>query len=178
MSTEPAVPCRTLGEYVAELVERLGSSDPGALMRLREVVGARRTRISLDGEAVEIFFGNGGLTVAPAGEGGTDGEGSADRATTLDLLDGCLEVTDALLDGWLEARGTLDDVTRMFHAIEILLDASTRSPSLQALASDYRNDPCRPIRGTGRLRTRSTPFPPDGLPDDEAAVLRRLELLP
>lgn len=177
MSTEP-VPCRTLGEYVAELVRRLGEAEPGALERLREVVGARRARITLDNEAVEVSFGAGGLHVEPAGPGTADGEGRTDRVTTLDLLDGYLEVTDALLDGWLEARGPLDDVTRMFQAIEILLDASSRVPALQELASDYRNDPCRPGRGAGRIRSRATPFPPDGLPDDEAAVLRRLKLLP
>jgi hypothetical protein len=71
-------------------------------------------------------------------------------------------------------------VTRIFQAIEILLDAAPRVPALQTLAADYRRDPGRaaPGRDDPTPRVRRTPFPPDDIPGDEAAVLRRLGLLP
>lgn len=178
MSTD-AVPCRSLGEYVAELLARLEAGEPAALARMREVVGARRARIALDAEVVEVAFTSAGWTVEPPRPGGrVDGDGGSDRAATLALLDGWLEVTDALLDGAIEARGSLEDVSRMFQAIEILLDASTRVPALQELAGDYRRDPCRAAPTHRRERPRRTPYPPDPIGEDESAVLRRLGLLP
>jgi hypothetical protein len=170
MSIEP--PCRTLAEYVEELIHRLGGADPVALERMRTVVDGRRARIVLDEEAVDVTFAADGLRVEPAGAAAADGEGTTDRATTLELLDGYLEVTDAILDGRLDVTGTVDDVERMFLAIEILLDVAARAPALQDLAADYRADPCREPR-------RAPPPPrPEPTGDSERALLDRLGLLP
>ena len=170
MSIEP--PCRTLAEYVGELVRRLGDADPAALERMRAVVDGRRARIVLDDEAVDVAFAGAELRVEPAGEGAVDGTGVTDRATTLELLDGYLEVTDAILDGRLDVTGGVDDVERMFGAIEILLDVAARAPALQDLAADYRADPCRAPR-------RSPPPPPPARSgESERALLDRLGLLP
>jgi len=67
-----------------------------------------------------------------------DGEGATSRETVVALLDGRLEVTDAILQGYLRVTGAADDVSRMFVAIEILLDVSARAPALQALAETLR----------------------------------------
>ena len=170
MSIEP--PCRTLAEYVGELIARLGAADPEALERMRAVVDGRRARIVLGDEAVDVRFAGDDLLVEPAGAAPPDGTGTTDRATTLELLDGYLEVTDAILDGRLDVTGTVDDVERMFLAIEILLDVAARAPALQDLAADYRADPCREPR-------RASP-PPLAVasPESERALLDRLGLLP
>ena len=106
MSIEP--PCRTLAEYVGELVARLGAADPAALERMRAVVDGRRARIRLDDEAVDV-----GSRARPARRAGghrrVDGKGETDRAAVLDLLDGYLEVTDAILDGRLDVTGAVDE---------------------------------------------------------------------
>jgi len=170
MSIEP--PCRSLAEYVSELIERLGAADPPALQRLRTVVDGRRARIVLDDEAVDVMFAGEKLRVEPAGSGPFDGLGVTDRATTLELLDGYLEVSEAILDGRLDVTGTVDDVERMFLAIEVLLDVAARAPALQDLAGDYRSDPCREPR-------RSPPAPiPAASADSERGLLERLDLLP
>jgi hypothetical protein len=170
MSIEP--PCRTLAEYVGELIRRLGVADPAALERMRVVVDGRRARIRLDDEAVDVTFADGELLVAEAGSAAPDGDGVTDRATTLELLDGYLEVTDAILDGRLDVSGTVDDVERMFLAVEILLDAAARAPALQDLAADYRADPCREPR-------RAPPAPAaTASAESERALLGRLGLLP
>ncbi|HEX2093435.1 MAG TPA: hypothetical protein VHG28_13605 [Longimicrobiaceae bacterium] len=180
MSPEPAAPCRTLGEYVAELVRRLGEADPIALARLSEVVGGRSARIALDAEAVRVRFAGGRLLLRRAGRRDRcDGEGAADRACTLDLLDGYTDSTSALLEGRLEARGELDALTRIFQAIEILLDGSSRTPMLQALARDYRADPCRPSPATLLPRREHlAEIYPDEANAAENALLARLDLLP
>ena len=170
MSIEP--PCRTLAEYVSELIGRFAAADPQALERLRTVVDGRRARLVLDDEAVDVRFSGDRLLVEPPGPDPPDGTGVTDRATTLALLDGYLEVTDALLDGRIDASGTVDDVERMFLAIEILLDVAARAPGLQDLAADYRADPCREPR-------RAPPAPiADTNPGSERALLDRLGLLP
>ncbi|HET7231291.1 MAG TPA: hypothetical protein VFJ16_14880 [Longimicrobium sp.] len=180
MSPEPAAPCRTLGEYVAELVRRLGEADPGALGRLREVAGARSARIALDAEGVRVRFSGARLLLRrAAARDSPDGEGWADRACTLDLLDGYTDPTSALLEGRLEARGELGDLARIFQAIEILLDASSRVPALQALGRDFRADPCRTSPATLLpRRERHAELCPDEAGVGETALLARLDLLP
>jgi hypothetical protein len=167
MSTDPA--CRTLGEYVAELVARLGSADIDALERLRRVVGARRARITLDGDAIDVGWVSGVLQIL-AGPGRVDGTGATDRQTVLEMLAGELEVHDAILDGRLHVVGKINEINRMFIAIEILLDTAARAPGLQALADDFRADPCRAPRRRAARTTSS--------PTAESELLGRLDLLP
>jgi hypothetical protein len=167
---------RTLGRYLYELVGRLGADDPAAVSRIREIVGHRRARIRLDHEVAEAWFDAAGFSVVEEATSiPIDGEGAADRRTILDILDARLEATAAVVDGDIHITGDPDNVIRMLHAIEILLDGSVRSPSLQALAEDFRRD-----RGDGTLR-RAPLRPAKAEPDpkrNEMSLLRRLDLLP
>jgi len=163
---------------VTELVRRLGQADPAALERMRETVGGHRARLRLDDEAVDVWFEPDGLRVEEPGVEPVDGEGETDRATVLDLLDGYLEVTDAILDGRLRVHGAVDEIARMFAAIEILLDGSARAPALQRLARDFRDDPAREPPEAPRRRSRRGPWHPTGPDDAELELLARLGLLP
>lgn len=128
-----------LGEYVSELIEVLGRAQPAAMSRLRQIVGSRRSRIMLDEEAVDIWLEPEGLRVQPADPfSRVDGIGATDSSTVLALLDGVVEVSDAILDGTLRVTGEARDISRMFMAIDILLDASTRVPELERLADRFR----------------------------------------
>jgi hypothetical protein len=174
-------PCRTLVEYLTALIRRLGQEEPHLLTRLRTVVGARRARIGLDDEIVEVWFDGPELKVVPGPtDVPVDGEGSTDRFTTLDILDGRLEVTDAVLEGRLRATGEVESLARIFQAIDILLDGSARNPALQELSLDYGGDPCRRGRpprpsGTGPRRVM---IDPARVAAAERDMLHRLELLP
>jgi hypothetical protein len=170
--------CLGLDEYIRLLISALGSSDPEALVRLREVVGDRSARITLDEESVDVWFEEHELVVGTAPAREVDGAGATETATVLDLMDGYVGPRDAILDGRLDAQGSVDDVDRMFVAIEILLDAAPRSRELQAVARRFRDDPCRsriehPRRQTSAVR----PYP--SMPSaPEESLLRRLGLLP
>lgn len=181
MSIDASVPHRSLGEYIEELVRRLAEGEPFGAERLRQIVAGRRARIVLDEEAVDVSWGPTGLAWMPAENGvAIDKLGVTDRATVLDVLDGYLEVTEAIDTGRLRIRGALDEATRMFLAIEVLLDAATRVPSLQRLAREFRLDtPASPPTAAGeppeRRRapeTRRDPGP------RERNLLERLDLLP
>ena len=58
---------------------------------------------------------------------------------------------------------------------ELLLDASTRVPSLPRLAGAYEEDPCRPARPPARERPGEAAALAQAT---ERAVLLRLDLLP
>lgn len=168
--------CRTLAEYIAALVERVGEGEPASYARLREIVGARSARIRLDRESVVVRFHGEELVVTESrGDEAVDGEGATDRVTTLRLLDGSLEVTEAIVQGRLDARGDVEDLSRIFQAIEVLLDASTRVPALPRLAGAYEADPCRPSRPPVRERAGEAAA---AAKVAERALLLRLDLLP
>lgn len=166
-----------LGVYIEALINTFGASNPAALARMRQVVGERRARIILDDEAVDISFGPAGLRVqTEAGESEVNGIGETDSITILALLDGYLEVADVILDGRLHVSGEPEDIIRMFVAIEILLDASPRTPALQALAARFRRER-RPRRLSIPDRRRASwyPFSSD---ESEVDLLAQLDLLP
>lgn len=169
MSTEPD--CLSLADYVRGLVEGLAAEDPLAYERLRRAVGGSRARIELDDEAVAVRFDGDALEIREDGEAPVDGTGATDRQTVLELLDGYLEVTDAIAEDRLRVRGQVDAVARMFHAIELLIDGAARGPALQDLAGAFRADPCREPR-----RPPEPPAPPG--PPAERDLLARYGLLP
>jgi hypothetical protein len=169
----------TLGNYITALVEGLRACDPEAYDRMCHVVGARSARIRLDGEAVVIYMRQGMLQVVPATEktGGIDGEGITTRATVLALLDGSLEVFDAILNESLTVFGDVDQINRMFRAIEILLDAAPRCPRLQKLSQEFVNKAGggASTSGPGLVRPNWYPF---AVLDKERELLARYDLLP
>jgi hypothetical protein len=175
-----AIPCRSLAEYIERLFSGLQAADPSAARRIRQVVGKQRARISIDAETVDVFFERGRLRVVTEAGEPVDGIGRTTRDATLDLIDGYLEVTTALLDGRLELTGSLDAITRMGVVLETLIDGATRAPGLQRLGRDFREDPCRPPRpprSFGALQ-RETPFYGDPTPAREQRLLADLDLLP
>ena len=165
----------SLGDYIVALIDALAEAQPHATLRMRQVVGERRARIVLDEEAVDVWFEPDRLRVERAGAGQVDGWGATDSATVLALLDGVLEISDAILDGYLRVTGAAQDITRFFLAVEILLDASPRVPELQKLADRFRAER-RQLRtytvpGAGRA-----PWYPFRSGKREADLLAKFEL--
>jgi len=170
-----------LGDYIRALIGVLGDEHPAALARMRAVVGGREASITLDDEAVQMAFRDGRLEVKLVSsrddrEGARANLGVTDSSTVLDLLDGYVEVPDAILDGRLQISGEPEDVVRMLVAIEILLDASPRTPALQALASRFqwarRTGKHSPAFGGGGS------WYPFSSGAGERELLARLDLLP
>jgi hypothetical protein len=94
-------------------------------------------------------------------------------------MDGNLEVSDAISSGRLDVLADVDAVAAMFAAIEILLDASSRSPELQALAREFKEQSGpEPPRGPVGDRAGGTARPAERLAATEQALLARLDLLP
>jgi hypothetical protein len=181
---DPARAAHPLAWYVAELIARLGEGDPSALDRVRTLVGTRRARIGLERDVVETWFDPHGVLVVddvtdrPVSEPdrGVDGEGSTRDAVVVALLGGRLEVTDAILDGDLEVRGSVDAVAAMFAAVDILIDCGTRLPRLRELSEWYLREHSDPAPTRSLRRRRATAWPPQLVDSDEDELLERLGL--
>jgi hypothetical protein len=95
------------------------------------------------------------------------------------ILDAGLEVTDALVDGDIDLRGSTEAVSLMIMAIDILVDAATRVPALRSLADRYRAEHEPAVAAGSRfdrgLRPR-TRWPPSFVDADEDEMLRQLGL--
>ena len=171
---------RSLGGYIQAIVTTLASHDATATTRMRRVAAGQRARIVLDNEAVELTFRGEQLRIEPAGPGPVDGAGQTDRRTVLDLLDGRLEASVAILDGLITIDGTPDAVAAMLLIIEIVLDASPRNPALQMLAREFVNDPSsgQVYVSGARSRQPSTVWYPFAHAPAENHMLARLDLLP
>jgi hypothetical protein len=166
----------SLGQYIGALIAALRQCDPDAYRRMCQVVGERTARIQLDAECVYIRMRNATLTVdSAAPRVPPDGEGETDTPTVRALLGGDLEVSEAILNGSLTVRGDIADVSRMFQAIEILLDASPRCPQLQHLSQQFTTEApcCAPAADLHSLSWY--PFP---MSREELSILTHYGLLP
>lgn len=167
MSTDTEV--RTsLATWIARLVRALDHDPSGAGARLRTVVEGSRARVALDGETVLVRMRDSELEITsddPAAA--VDGAGSTTSSTVLAVLGGELEVLAAVEDGLIHVVGTLEATTRMFLAIELLLDGSARVPALRDLAAGFAAEHS-PVPPGIRRRLGGT---------GEAALLAKLDLL-
>jgi hypothetical protein len=165
----------SLADHIDALVTSLGEAEPDALTRLRQVVGRRTALIGVDDESVAVSFDGPDLVVEPEDPGSPshvapDGAGRTDTETVLELLDGRLDVTDAVIAGRIAVAGSSEGVDSILHAIEIILDVSGRSAAVRSVAAAFRQR--APDRDPGPARWRPSPG------DAETGLLRRLDLLP
>jgi hypothetical protein len=108
---------------------------------MRNVVGPRRARIRLDAEMVDVAFDvDEQLRVEEPG-GDVSGEGGTDRDTVLDMLDGYIEVTDAIIEGRLAVSGETENVSRMFVALGFLRCKSSLGTSARTRAGRREEPP-------------------------------------
>jgi hypothetical protein len=167
MSTETSVRTSLAG-WIARLVRALDEDPHGAGARLRAVVEGSRARITLDDETVLVSMAGGELVIAPDEPAApVDGAGTTTSATVLAVLGGDLEVLAAVEEGSIHVVGSMAATTRMFAAIELLLDGSSRVPALRHLAAAFPTEhgPIPPRRSKRRRGT------------DEITLLARLGLL-
>lgn len=117
-----AAPCRTLAEYVRQLVVRLAEDEPAAFEELRRTVGARSATLGLDDETVLVHVQGGEILVHLSVSGG-DGTGWTDGNCVLDLIDG------AAVSGITTSPGQLDEVAMdAVDRREVVVPVSRRSP--------------------------------------------------
>jgi len=179
----------SFGEYVLAIVEALEVGEPTSLQRMRAVVGSQHAVLRLDKERIELWFEptTEELSVLPlpsrkrrsgkaarvpdTASTGTDvvsdlPHGGTDSATVLSLMRGQLEFSEAIVAGLIDAHGSVEQVTAISVAIEIVIDAATRVPAIVALARHFHE-----------RRASNTPSFDPLLPLSIRTVARREHLL-
>jgi hypothetical protein len=104
-----------------------------------------------------------------------EGSGTTDTTTVIALLRGDLEISEAILNQLLAIDGEIEQIHRMFLAIEILLDASPRCPPLQRITERFVAE-LRQFE-SGNLPPRANWYP-FAVGVGELDVLNRYGLLP
>lgn len=167
----------TLAEYIRELVATLRECDPRAYDRMLHIVGTRTARIQLDDQSVYVRMRDRILEVEDVSSESAppDGEGSTDTATVLALLCGDLEVFEAILDDRLAVHGDIEQINRMFQAIDILLDVAPRCPAMQVVSRRFVAESASPQMAPAVSRVSWYPFAVNAA---ELALLTRYGLLP
>jgi hypothetical protein len=158
-----------LADWITELVGALDRDRFGAGRRLRQVVDGYQARIVLDGEAVLVSMDHDEIDIGPDDpDAAVDGWGSTTTEVVLAILAADIEVAEAVERGQLEVVGSTEAVSRMFHAIELLLDGSARVPELRRLAARFIDEAGpKPLTATA----------PTSVALIEEAMLQRLGLL-
>ncbi len=173
-------PCRSLQDYLVQLISRLREADTDAYRALRRLVGDRCACIVVDREAILIQFRAGEFLATGRNADFTSDDpvarGVTTRQTVLALMNGYQDLSEAIHLGALDMIGLAEDIVIMGQAIEILMDASARTAALQDLGNDYRRDPCLPpFNGVQTyLRQRR---PRERTAAREYKLLKRLDLL-
>jgi hypothetical protein len=170
----------TLREYIIALLVALRHCDPDAYDRLCHVVGPRSARIQLDKESAIVRMNQQELQVERDSNDGetVSGEGRTTSATVLALLDGSLEVSEAILNDAIEIKGELEQINRMFQAIEIILDASPRCPELQQLSRAFVEGRRASSVGGNSMSFGYANWYPFAVLPEERKLLARYDLLP
>ena len=146
-------PQRHVADWIEALFDALEAAEPQRAAAIRALAGKTRAFIALD---KDVAFRSDILTVRRTGRIGRT-MGRTCSETVADILAGYAEVSQAIADGRIEIRGTAADVISMASIIEILVDASTRIPAMQALSADFLAERGITARsGAARFRERLT----------------------
>lgn len=166
---------RHLSEWLRKLFSELQKYEPHRARFIARIAGDRIARVGLDDEFARITFKNEKLSVRKVPSLGRDDLpwGQTDTATVLALLSGYTALSDALAEGTLELQGSTEDVVRICHIIEVLVDASTRIPAMQQLSAELI-DGWSPAPARQQLKMRSASK--QQLRDAEKALLNRERL--
>jgi hypothetical protein len=130
-----------MGDQVSSLLRRsvghLEVEVPDSYRLVLERLGPLEVELDVDGERFSLR-GGGRLEV-------TDGEASAagarittSRAAVLDVLDARVGLADAVEDGAVCVRGSLDDVLRAHDTLLAYVHAAVRAPSQPGLLAALR----------------------------------------
>jgi hypothetical protein len=145
-----------LSDYIKGLIDALGAANPAALAPMRAIVGAGKARIIVDDERADVWFKGETLRVLGSSHRrSVNGSGQTDSRTVLDLLNGYLDVNEAILIGSLEhwvmpttsagfsSQSTSSSMRR--HA----RPSCTRGAQLRSRSRNTSGEMERPITGEG-----------------------------
>lgn len=131
---------RHLRDWIIALYAALNDAEPHRAEAIRKLAGEQMSRMVLDEDRVTVRFVDGTLQVRRMRASINplkSPNGSTDRQTVNALLLGYMEISEAITLDHIRLRGTAEEVMTICAIIEVLVDASTRIPALQQLATRF-----------------------------------------
>lgn len=141
MSVARAYSSSSMAERVSSLLRRsvghLEVEVPDSYRLVLDRLGPLEVELDVDGERFTLRGGH-RLEVSD-GESGTAGARvGASRAAILDVLDARVGLADAVDEGAVRVRGSLDDVLRAHDTLLAYVHAAVRAPSQPGLLAALR----------------------------------------
>jgi len=125
-----------------ESLSVLQREQPASYARLCEKLASLRIEIRIDGECLIAAFEPGGHRVAgestAAQTAAAGARFRASRDAVLDVLDGRINLAEAVMTGRLEAYAPLAHLLELHDALLLYVNAAVRCPSFPALLDRFR----------------------------------------
>jgi hypothetical protein len=128
---------RDFFEFMGSALDCLRAEVPVAYVEMGRRLGSRRLRLHVDGSVRVLRWADPRLLLEDPTQRRWDCELAVQRPTIEALLEGRMDLVDALLADWLQLRGAPAAVSDAYDALSMFLRGAIRSPSLPALLDDY-----------------------------------------
>ena len=130
-----------LADYLRALLEEIERWEPLTYKGIRAIANDRRAKIILENESASLGFKGNRFRVRKLSKVVlTKPYGKTDKKTCIGLLRGHIELSEAIMDCRLVIHGTTNEVIDICSVIELLIDASSRIPSLQILSKRFQQN--------------------------------------
>ena len=131
------MPCN-LREFIIGSLDVLERQAPGFHDRLCQQLDERRVQVGGDGVPFTLCFEAGSVSLA-APDPTDDVVVQIDRAIVLALIDAEATLEDAVLDGRVRLRGSVDDLGDFHEGLLIYVRGGVRCPSFPQLVQKLRD---------------------------------------
>lgn len=132
------MPDRGLGAFVSRSLGILEREHPDGHRRLCAALGRRRVGLLLDGEPFVLAALGARLRLERAATEGLTPAVSLASGTVVELLDGELELLDALLADRVVVRGAIAELAELWESTRLYLHGLIRCPSIPPLLDALR----------------------------------------
>jgi hypothetical protein len=118
----------SFADFLRAALACIGHETPGIHRRLLDVLGTRTIAIEVDAEPFTLAVVRGQWRCEPLGP--ADVEARSTLAHVHALLTGVDTLEDAVLEGRVHLRGTLDDLLVVDDALQLFTQAAVRAPGI------------------------------------------------
>lgn len=156
---------RTLDGFVRRSLAILEHEHPAGYRRLHAALGRRRVELGLDGDPFVLAVAGARIRLEPAASERACAAVELGRATVVSILDGEVELLDAVLADHLHVRGSIAELGELWDATRLYLHGLIRCPSIPPLLDALRDGddhhaPSVDLVSTNRENPRDQPDPP------------------
>jgi hypothetical protein len=136
------VPSRAFRDYLTVSLGTIERDAPAVYALMGRCLGERRVRMDVGGEVLSVGVEHGRVMVGTVGEAGgeTAVEARTTRGAIVALADGRATLEEAVMDGRMELRGSVEDLEAGMEALAAYLNGAARCPDLLGLMDEFHGE--------------------------------------